>query len=336
MKAKLQSKLNLYDRVQLEEVIPLSTPFLLYIDPSSACNFKCEFCPTGHKELVRESEYRRGILDFDLFKKVIDGLREFDQPLKVLRMNKIGEPFVNKNLAQMIGYAKDSGLVKSIDLATNGALFTHENLIAVINAGLNRLNISLEGINADQYLQYAKVKIDFDAFYNNIKWLYDHKDSCEITIKIPGNYLNQEQRDSFYQMFGDYCDRIFIEDLAPIWPAFDIEKNTSVKIDLSTSQYQQKLVYKEVCSYIFYSLAINADGTVSACCPDWDQKIIVGDMKQQSLKQIWNSKQLNDLRKLHLLGQRCKNETCKVCGHIQHAQVDNIDSFKDKLLPYFE
>ena len=47
MKAEIKSKLNLDQRVALQEVIPLETPFLLYVDPSSACNFRCQFCPTG-------------------------------------------------------------------------------------------------------------------------------------------------------------------------------------------------------------------------------------------------------------------------------------------------
>ena len=35
------------ERTRLETVIPLSTPFILYVDPSSACNLKCNFCPCG-------------------------------------------------------------------------------------------------------------------------------------------------------------------------------------------------------------------------------------------------------------------------------------------------
>ena len=104
-----KSKINT-NRTQLETVLPLQTPFSLYVDPSSACNFGCSFCPTGHPDLVG-SAYTRRTLKFSLYKQLIDSLADFSQPLKVLRLNKIGEPTLNKRLVDMISYAKQSGRV---------------------------------------------------------------------------------------------------------------------------------------------------------------------------------------------------------------------------------
>jgi MoaA/NifB/PqqE/SkfB family radical SAM enzyme len=71
---------------------------------------------------------------------------------------------------------------------------------------------------------------------------------------------------------------------------------------------------------------------VSACCPDWDQKLIVGDLKRESLREIWNSPVLQDLRLQHLRGARRDNALCRACGHIKYAQADNIDAYKPFLL----
>ncbi|OQW92806.1 MAG: radical SAM protein [Thiotrichaceae bacterium IS1] len=332
MTAELKSKLNLEHRVALQEVIPLETPFLIYVDPSSACNFRCQFCPTGHKDIIKESEYRRSVMNFDLFKKMILELGEFDQPIKVLRMNKIGEPLLNKNLPKMIEFAKSSGFVKYIDLATNGALFSHDLLVKLLGAGLDRINISLEGINREQYLEHAKVDIDFSELVENIQWLHSNKQSCEITIKIPGNYLTDEQKIYFFELFQSCCDRIFVEDIAPIWPSFDVEKRAGIKLKNDVGQYQRPLEKKEVCTYIFYAMAVNADATVSACCPDWNQQLIIGNIREKSVKDIWNSKEMNTLRIQHLEGNRFKNDTCRQCGHVDYAQVDNIDLYKSELL----
>lgn len=335
MKAKNISKLNLDDRTPLHEVIPLDTPFLLYIDPSSACNFHCQFCPSGHRDLIDKSGYRRSSMSLELFKKVVDDLAEFGKPVKVLRLNKVGEPFLNKNLSKMIAYAKNSPFVKYMDLATNGSLFTKGTLTQVLEAGLDRLNISLEGISREQYLAHAQVDIDFDELTNNIQWLYRNKGSCEITIKVPGNYLNNEQKAVFYNIFGDYCDRIFIEDIAPIWPLFDVEQRANIAVTDSEGQYKQPLEAKDVCTYIFYAAAINADGTVSACCPDWGQQLIVGNVRNESLNKIWNSKAFNALRLQHLKGRRCDNDICRHCGHIKYSQIDNIDPYREMLLQKF-
>ena len=244
MKAEVKSKLNLEQRIALQDVIPLESPFLLYVDPSSACNFRCQFCPTGHKDLVNKSDYRRSTLDYSLFKKLIADLSAFSQPLKVMRLNKIGEPLLNKKLADMIALAKDSGRVEYIDLATNGALFSPELLTRLVSAGLDRLNISLEGINAEQYKEHAKVDIDFEKFTDMVKWLYENKKQCEITIKVPGNYLTEEQKLQFFDDFGNSCDRIFVEEIAPIWPGFDIEQRSGLKVQTEHGQYKQNLQEK--------------------------------------------------------------------------------------------
>ena len=62
------------ERTKLETVIPLQTPFILYVDPSSACNLRCNFCPCGmaHSDLwTDEKRNSIGIMDFDIFKKRI-------------------------------------------------------------------------------------------------------------------------------------------------------------------------------------------------------------------------------------------------------------------------
>lgn len=335
MKAQLKSKLNLEKRTSLQDVIPLQTPFLLYIDPSSACNFRCQFCPTGHKGLINKSGYSRGVMSFDLFKKIIRDLGEFEQPIKVLRMNKIGEPFLNKDLSKMVAFAKKSGSVECIDLATNGSLFSRESLSQLVEAGLDRLNISLEGVNREQYLEHAKVDIDFDKLVDNVMWLYDNKGNCEVTIKIPGNYLTDMQRKEFLNTFGNYCDLIFIENIVPIWPLFDVEKRANITVKEMEGQYKQPLEPKDICTYIFYAAVLNADGSVSACCPDWDQKLIIGDVRAESFKSIWNSAKMNALRRLHLEGKRCDNNICRNCGHIKYSQVDNIDPYREALLQKF-
>jgi len=332
MKAKVKSKLNLENRTALQDVIPLDTPFLLYVDPSSACNFHCKFCPNGHKDIFNEMGYRRGTLDIQLFYKMIDDLGEFSHPLKVMRMNKIGEPLLNKRLPEMIAYAKQSRLVEYIDLATNGSLFSRDLLVSLVDAGLDRINVSLEGMNAEQYKKTARVDFDFETLVEYIRWFYKHKGACELTVKVPKSCIEDDQKKLFYDTFGDYCDRIFIEELSPIWPNFDVEAHAGVTFQNAAGQYQQELKEKNVCTYIFYSAVVNADGTVSACCPDWSQSLVVGNLANDKLKAIWNSEAFYQLRRQHLEGKRRDNRLCGDCGHIKYAQVDDIDLYSEILL----
>lgn len=335
MKAEIKPRINLEGRTPLQDVIPLSTPFVLFIDPSSACNFQCSFCPTGDRSLIKDTGRYQGVLDFNLYKKIIDELELFSEDIKVLRLYKDGEPLLNKNLARMIAYAKQSGRVPYIDTTTNGTLIDPDRMGAILKAGLDKINISVDGMNVDQYKEFTKFDFHFDRFVENIKWLYENKGSCEIVIKISRELITEPQQQEFYDTFGDYCDRIFIENFAPCWPAFDIEERTGFKISQDTGIYQQPITYTDTCPYIFYGMSVNAGGEVSACFLDWGRNLIVGDTRSQTLKEIWNSDEFNKLRIQHLEGMRMEHSICSQCGQLTHCLPDNIDTYRLDLLSKF-
>lgn len=333
MKAQFKPRINLEGRTPLQDVIPLSTPFVVFVDPASACNFSCPFCPTGHRDMIDKTGRFQGVMKLPLFKKIIDDLKEFEKPIKVLRMYKDGEPFLNKNLAKMIAYAKKSGSIEYIDTTTNASLITPERLGPVLEAGLDKINISVDGMNREQYKKFTDFDFDFDKFVEHVKWLDANKGSCEVVIKIPGDLIDNLQRQEFLDTFGDYCDRIFIENFAPCWPEFDVEAHTGVKI--TEGIYQQPIKPTDTCPYIFYSVSVNADGLVSSCFLDWGRKLLIGDLSKQSLKEVWHSKKMNALRRQHLEGRRMENPVCSQCGQLSHCLPDNIDRYRDDLLPRF-
>lgn len=333
MKAEIKPRINLEGRTPLQDVIPLETPFIVFIDPASACNFYCSFCPTGHRDLIDATGRYQGVMKLDVFKKVIDDISEFEKPIKVLRMYKDGEPFLNKRLADMIHYAKQSGRIDYIDTTTNGSLMTPARMGPLLDAGLDKINISVDGMNREQYRKFTGFDFDFDKFIENVKWLYGNKGMCEVMIKIPGDLINETQKQEFLDTFGDYCDRIYIENFAPCWPDFDVEKHTGIKI--TEGIYQQTITPTDTCPYIFYAISVNADGLVSACFLDWGRNLLVGDTRKQTLKSIWTSEGMNALRLQHLQGSRMANPVCSQCGQLSHCLPDNIDAFREELLPRF-
>ncbi|HEY7230945.1 MAG TPA: radical SAM protein [Pseudolabrys sp.] len=334
MKARLEPRINLAGRTPLETVIPLATPFIVFVDPASSCNFKCTFCPTGHRDMIAETGRFQGVMKLEVFQKIIDDLGEFEKPIKVLRMYKDGEPFLNKRIADMVAYAKNSGCVDYIDTTTNGTFLSPDRVGPVLEAGIDKINISVDGMNEETYLRFTGFKFDFKKFVDNIKWIYANKGNCEIVIKIPAELITEAQRQEFFDTFGDHCDRIFVENFAPCWPEFDIEKHTGVRI--SKGIYQQDIGETDTCPYIFYGYSVNADGLVSSCFLDWGRKLVIGDVRIQSMKEIWNSQAMNALRLQHLEGRRKQNHVCGNCGQLSHCLPDNIDAHRPMLLEKFK
>lgn len=333
MKAEIKPRIELENRTKLETVIPLSTPFVIFVDPADSCNFKCSFCPTGDIELMKKVGRPFKVMNFELYKKIIDDICEFGKPIKVLRLYKDGEPLLNKKLPEMIKYAKDKGCCEKIDTTTNASLLTNEMSLKLIDAGLDRINISIEGINKEQYKSFSKVDIDFEKLVENIKFFYENKKQCEVLVKINGDTLNENEKQLFLDIFGNHCDRIFIEHIMSCWPEFDVKE---VKVNNEFGIYGQEIKEVSVCPYPFYSFSINSDGTASTCFLDWSRKLIIGDTKNQSVKDIWFGDEIRKYYKMFLEGRRKEHPVCRNCGQLTHGMPDNIDSFANELLKRLE
>lgn len=333
MKAKISPRINLHDRTPLEKVIPLSTPMTVFLDPSSVCNFRCKFCPSGNMSLIYSTKRFQGKMDFNMYKKIIRDLKEFDKPINILRLYKEGEPLLNKNFVSMVKYAKDNNVAKRIDTTTNGYLLNPTLNKELLSAGLDAIFISINGMSTEQLHKFAKVNIDFEKYVENIKDFYNMKEKlnvrCEICIKTNGELLTEEDKEKFYDTFGNYADRIFIENIINCWPNYNVEANANIKISKERGIYNQPLDGEvQVCPYIFYMATINSDGTVSLCFLDWEHKLIIGDLKRQSLKDVWNGEKLLQYRLDHLKCKRKENDVCRNCGQLTHGLPDNIDKNK--------
>ncbi|NLD36594.1 MAG: radical SAM protein [Desulfatiglans sp.] len=329
MSAEIKPRINLDKRTKLEEVIPLKTPFVIFVDPSDACNFKCKFCPTGDRELMRKVGRPLQTMSFDLFKKIVDDINEFDDPLKVLRLYKDGEPLLNPRLADMIKYAKSSSKIKSVDTTTNASLFTKDKNLEIIEAGLDRINISIEGVNNKQYREFSDYKINFDKFVGNIKHFYENKRQCEVIIKINGDLISEDDKNFFYEVFHDIADGISIEHVMSCWPEF---KLNGIEVNMEKGLYGQKIEEVLVCPYVFYSFSINSDGAASLCFLDWSRRLIIGNANQDSLKDIWFGNNIREYQKMFLTKNRKQHPVCHNCGQLTHGLPDNVDNYAERLL----
>ncbi len=332
MKAQIKPRIDLYDRNELKDAIPLRTPYVIYIDPCDKCNFQCKFCPTGDPEIMKSTRGRgHGIMDFELYKRIIDGVCEFDDKVRVIRLYKDGEPLLNPHFPDMVRYAKESGCCEKVDTTTNGSLLTPELSLKIIEAGLDRINISVEGINAEQYEDFSRYKIDYEKFVENIAFFYENRKQCEMNIKINGDILTEEQIQQFYDTFGDITDGISVEHAIDYWPTFKQEK-VEINENVGILGYEAHEV--KVCPYIFYEFAINSDGSYSMCRFDWKRVLPLGNEfgAYKSPKKVWNSIHLWRLQSMFLRGERNARPFCSKCGELKQGMPEDLDEFAEMLL----
>lgn len=329
MKAK-RDNIVCKDRNKLEDQIPLETPYTLAIDPCNLCNFRCKFCAMQSSNEPRS--YKRQMMPLALFKKIIDDLSEFPDKLKVLRINGQGEPLLNEDIVEMIQYAKAKGVAEFIETITNGSRLNPELNKKLVESGIDRVRISVEAIDEEGYYEMAGVKIDLEAFRSNIRDLHERSgDHCEVYVKtVDAAVDTQEKKARYYQLFEDICDRMSIDGVAPLWSDWDeLYQNFDVR---ETGMHGQELQEVRVCPYPFYSLIINADGEVTVCCADWRRKLVVGDLKTQSLRDIWHGEPLRTFWKDLLSGRKDRYEMCRKCLLPMYDCNDNVDAYADRIL----
>ncbi len=333
MKAKMVPRKELNDRTKLEEVIPLDTPFSVFVDPSDYCNFKCKFCPTGNRELLKSFNRKPKLMSFELYKKIINDICAFKKPIKVLRLYKDGEPLLNPKFEEMVKYAKDKNCALKIDTTTNGSLLNPKRNLQIIDAGLDKIHISVNGLSEKRYRDFCGYKINFQKFVENIRHFYENRKQCVVSIKIVNDGLSEEEINKFFDTFGDICDHIYVEYVAPCWPTFEMK---DVKPNQEVGIYGQKIEEVIVCPYIFYSISINSDGTISLCFLDWTRELVIGDINNTSLFNIWNGENLFNYQKMHLKKLRKNHPICGKCGQLSHCLPDNIDPYAELLLSRLE
>lgn len=327
---RIQTRLDTQPRSELGQALPLKQPYVLLVDPSNYCNLKCRWCPSGDNLCIKECGRVQTLMEWKVFKKIIDDLDAFEEPIRVLRMYKEGEPLLNPQFAEMIAYARQSRRVSRIDTTTNGILLHPQRNRQIINAGINQINISVNGMSSSQIFHNTGKKVDFKEYISNIKDLYLHRGSCEIYIKSIKDILTEEEQKCFFDTFGEISDRIFLERLSPAWPAYDFSVKGYRYEDVGN--YEQPVEERMVCPYIFYIMVFNSDGTVSTCVGDWKHHQLLGNVMQKSVKDIWQSREMKKYWIKHLGNHKEHFEMCSQCKVITHGCYDNIDKYAQQIL----
>ncbi len=320
IKAKLISQFN-KERAPLHEIIPLKTPLVVYVEPSGFCNLRCKFCPHGSGKT-----FNKALMPIKLFRKLMSDISEFENKVKLLRICGNGDSLMNKDIVNMVKYAREQKVVERIELITNGTLL-NEYLTKNLPISLDRIIISIEGLNAEDYRNISGANIDFQKLLDNIKALYTSRNKCKIHIKINSEAVKSDRdKKRFFDMFCNYCDEMYIENLVPMWPQY----NTAYSTD--KYRYEGNVVKHQVCVQIFKSLQVQADGEVVPCCVDWNRTNLLGNINEYSLQDIWNGEKIRNLQIKHLTGKKEILETCKDCALNDYCDTDNIDAFRNECL----
>lgn len=308
-------------RTRLEEIVPRAAPFVIYLDPCGACNFKCSFCPCNiSSDRVAE---RHTVMSWELFEKIAADLEAFEGQVSVINLYGFGEPLLNPRIADMVKLLKARHCCREIRITTNGSLLTEETSRALIHAGVDLVRVSVEAVSSEGYQELCGVRIDFSEIVRNIEMFYDMNvrggGTSKISAKIVSAELKtEEDRKRFDDVFGPITDFHYIEEVEPIWSEF---QEMRLPADGHTDRCYQAGEQKGICSMPFTDMCIHANGIVGACCSDWKFATQYGDAAKEHLAEIWNGKRHRDFQCALLSGKPIP--FCASCMRKPPDQIEN-------------
>lgn len=290
----LENKLIDHKHKKLEKQ-PLQ---LLHIEVTNYCNAACIMCPnptmTRIKAFMNDEIYNQSIL------------QAASSGIKTISIVSIGEPFLDKKLASRVQAAKKLGL--KVIVSTNGSLLKPQIANDIINSGLDELHISIDGHTKQTY-ESIRIGLNFDQVLSNVRQFMharkaSHNKHPKVMIRCVGLKQNQNELKSFQKFWHNIVDDCIVSHTHD-W-AGGVSKNFR-------GAFHSATLRRVPCRLIWKELMVHHDGTVIACCHDYEGTLKVGDIKHQPLTEIWNGKQLFLLRQAHLSRNLSGLPTCAKC-----------------------
>lgn len=294
-----------------------SFPTHLEIEASSACQMRCPMCKTT--DMINEGVQDFGSMKFDLYKKIIDECSS--QSIYSIKLSWRGEPLLNPDIVNMVSYAKEKG-IKDVAFLTNGERLNQELTKKLIEAGLDWLSISFDGMG-EVYNKIRKPAI-FEETFEKVRYIRQYRESIKrgkplIRVQSIHSAIKGKEKE-FFDLWNGIADRVnFIADQ---------------KRSIDQEGYRHDPHY--ICPSPWQRMCITWDGKVVQCFSDYMNDNILGDVKKKSLKDVWHGKPFNDLRELIKNSKRLKTKPCRICadgGFSEESEI-SVGDRKIKIIHY--
>jgi radical SAM protein with 4Fe4S-binding SPASM domain len=169
-------------------------PFLVVWDVTYACNLRCKHCyATAGKPLPDE-------LNTEEAKRAIDKLDRAGDPILAFSG---GEPLVRRDILELSKYAADKGMY--VAMATNGTLITREMAKKMKNAGIQFVQISLDGADAKTHDEFRGIPGAFDKTIEGIKNCV--KQGFFVNISTTATHYDYKQT----PLIIDLCEKLGVK-----------------------------------------------------------------------------------------------------------------------------
>ncbi len=299
-------------------------PISYSIEPTNHCNLKCPECPSGLGSLTRPL----GLLNPDDFKKLIDDISSTGFYVQLFFQ---GEPFINKNLYDMINYARKKNMYVSI--STNGHFINEDNVDTVLMNAPDKIIYSIDGLDEKSYQNY-RVGGTFEQADAGLRALLNKKK--EINQRHPYvelQFIVMKQNEHQLDEVLKYGKEVGVDKV--VFKTMQISSyENALKFLPSNKKYRRYIIdngsfrikgkIKNHCFALWRTSVITWDGKVVPCCFDKDAEYELGLTNGKSFKDVWHSDEYNKFR-ARILGDRRSISMCTNCTEGLKVNIFEIE-----------
>lgn len=281
-----------------------SFPIHLDIEATNACNLKCEMCP--RTEMVKSGNMSKiEMFDYEIYKKLID--EGVQNGLCSIKYNFIGEPTLNPKLIDMIKYAKEAGVI-DVMFNTNATLLDAGMARRLISSGLDKLFFSFDSPYREHYNK-IRVGADYEKVLNNIKQFMKIREEMGLLTPFTRVSMvlmkdNESEWSDYNSLFEPIVDAVGYVDYLD---QGGLESPERTVVPLGTRK-------RFCCPQLWQRMFVHPDGKVTVCCIDGLRTLEVGNIFEQSAKDIWLGDKYKKLRDLHASGRYDEIPICSKCA----------------------
>ena len=334
------------NRIKLIDSIPLNLPLCISIEPTNICNFKCLMCWQSTDEYRKAGNF--GFMDMKLFYKVIDDIKslcdKFGGKIKLMKLYSGGEPLLHKNITEMVHAIKTANICNELEITSNVSLLTEEMAKSFVDDGLDYFRASIYSVVPKEQLRITQSKVLPDEIHDRLGVLYKYRNEqgkkrpfiCAKTF-----YTNDEEQNLFKNMYADVSDEQIIE--FP-WNIPSLEEKALDKLYGGNEQGKQaennyldasNYKVRKACRYPFTHITIRSNGDAVVCCTDWSRDTLFGNVNEQSIYELWNSKKLYNFRVMMIKTKGVNHPICSTCEMpYNFCPEDDIDTLPVNRLNY--
>jgi radical SAM protein with 4Fe4S-binding SPASM domain len=308
----------------LRKPIVWGMPISYSIEPTNHCNLKCPECPSGLGALTRPL----GLLKSEDFKKLVD---EISKTGFYIQLFFQGEPYINKNLPDMITYAQSKKVYVSI--STNGHFVNAKNVDQVLDNAPDKLIFSVDGLDEESYQKY-RIGGTFEQADSGLRALINRK--IERGLKKPFvefQFIVMKQNEHQLDEVKKYCKEVGVDKL--VFKTMQISSYENALKFLPTNKkfrryalddqsFRIKNEIKNHCFALWRTSVITWDGRVVPCCFDKDAENEIGLVNGKSFSEIWRSAKYYNFRK-KILDDRKSESMCTNCTEGLKVNIFEIE-----------